>query len=355
MGHKRAEAEATPMSHIEKLIIRINPAFILQMQSGTSPAPVPQIVLTECNSLPTSPSEDSAEARPSTEQQDSDGTQPTKDNNSDIKVSYFSHIVRTPSLLLWKQDLATSQNVSHTQDLDVAQRESQTRQAPVGDVTQSWPPLTRERAIKQPLKREPRVQDSLEAERQTRDEQMRDQRPETLSQKSETTSTVLRENGPSETSRVGVIRTQGVGGEKEDICHSTYRRLDSLEETIRELELSLMEFSADPDTGDIMPTAAQTRGPPAVNSSNKTQHTTENSGEGGEINRPPVPPKPSHIRTPTVKVQSNRQSLLLKLFLFLFSVEGLWSLPLGVSTRKSVYAVFADALMNCLPPVSCCL
>ncbi|KAI7803046.1 putative SRC kinase signaling inhibitor 1-like [Triplophysa rosa] len=229
---------------------------------GPSPAPVPQIVLTECNSLPTSPSEDSAEARPSTEQQNPDGMQPMKDNNSgsDIKVSYFSHIVRTPSLLLWKQD----QKVSPIQDLDVAQRESQTRQAPVGDVTQSWPPLRRERAIKQPLKREPRVQDSLEAEREMREEQMRDQRPETLSQKSETTLSVLQENGPSETSRVGVIRTQGVGGEKEDICHSTYRRLDSLEETIRELELSLMEFSTDPNTGDIIPTAAQTPGSSAT-------------------------------------------------------------------------------------------
>ncbi|XP_056609904.1 SRC kinase signaling inhibitor 1 isoform X1 [Triplophysa dalaica] len=272
------------------------------MQSGPSPAPVPQIVLTECNSLPTSPSEDSAEARPSTEQQKSDNTQPMKDNNSgsDVKVSYFSHIVRTPGLLLWKQDLATSQKVSPIHDLDVAQRESQTRQAPVGDVTQSWPPLTRERAIKQPLKREPRVQDSLEAERETREEQMRDQRPETLSQKSETTLSVLQENGPSETSSVVVIRTQGVGGEKEDICHSTYRRLDSLEETIRELELSLMEFSTDPNTGDIIPTAAQTQGSP------------ENSGEGGEINRPPVPPKPSHIRTPTVKTGGGKALSRLK-------------------------------------------
>ncbi|XP_057202534.1 SRC kinase signaling inhibitor 1 isoform X8 [Triplophysa rosa] len=280
------------------------------MQSGPSPAPVPQIVLTECNSLPTSPSEDSAEARPSTEQQNPDGMQPMKDNNSgsDIKVSYFSHIVRTPSLLLWKQD----QKVSPIQDLDVAQRESQTRQAPVGDVTQSWPPLRRERAIKQPLKREPRVQDSLEAEREMREEQMRDQRPETLSQKSETTLSVLQENGPSETSRVGVIRTQGVGGEKEDICHSTYRRLDSLEETIRELELSLMEFSTDPNTGDIIPTAAQTPGSSAVNSSKKTQHTAENSGEGGEINRPPVPPKPSHIRTPTVKTGGGKALSRLK-------------------------------------------
>lgn len=301
----------------QQFIIGINAACMLQMQSETSPAPLPQIVLTECNSLPTSPSEDSAEAQPSAEQQ------AVKEHNSgsDITVSYFSHIVKTPSLLPWKQ-------VPASRDLDSARM----RQAPVGDVTRSWPPLTSERAIKQPLKREPRVQDSLEAERETRDEQMRDQRPVVLH--------------ASETSRVG--------GEKEDICHSTYRRLDSLEETIRELELSLMEFSTDPNTGDVVPTAVQTQGSSDVNGANQTHRVAEMPGEGGESNRPPVPPKPSHVRTSTVKVQSSRQSLFscFHLKLFLFSVEGLWFLPLGVSTRKSV---FAHALMNCLPPVSCCL
>jgi len=98
------------------------------MQHEMTSTPVPQIVLTECNSLPTSPSEDSAQTRPS------DGAQTKKDSNTgnDIRVSYFSHIVRTPRLSLWKQDLTTSQKVPQMQDLDAAQRELQ---SPVQDVT----------------------------------------------------------------------------------------------------------------------------------------------------------------------------------------------------------------------------
>ncbi len=147
------------MIHIHGLIIQITPAK-LQMQHGMSSTPVPQIVLTECNSLPTSPSEDSAETRLS------DSAQTIKDINTgnDIRVSYFSHIVRTPRLTLWKQDLSASQKVPRLQDLDAAQRELQ---SPVQDVTQSCPPLTSERAIKQPLRREPRFR-SLSRRRQKR-------------------------------------------------------------------------------------------------------------------------------------------------------------------------------------------
>lgn len=258
------------------------------MQHEMLSSPVPQIVLTECNSLPTSPSEDSAQTGPS------DGAQAIKDTGNDIRVSYFSHIVRTPRLSLWKQDLITSQKVPRIQDLDAAQRELQ---SPVQDVTQSCPPLTRERAIKQPLRREPRVQESLEAATETKDDQKR---------KSDTALSVLQENGPVETSQVGLIRTQGVGGEKEDICHSTYRRLDSLEETIRELELSLMEFSTDPHTGDVLPTSAQTQS----SSSQRSGSTRHNHRDGGETNRPAVPPKPSCISSSTAKVQPSLQYLL---------------------------------------------
>ncbi|XP_051741402.1 SRC kinase signaling inhibitor 1 isoform X19 [Ctenopharyngodon idella] len=253
-------------------------------------SPVPQIVLTECNSLPTSPSEDSAQTRPS------DSAQTIKDNDTgnDIRVSYFSHIVRTPRLSLWKQDLTTSQKVPRIQDLDAAQRELQ---SPVQDVTQPCPPLTRERAIKQPLRREPRVQESLEAAIETKDKR---------ASKSDTTLSVLQQNGPIETSQVGLIRIQGVGGEKEDICHSTYRRLDSLEETIRELELSLMEFSTDPHTGNIFPTSFQTQ------RSGSTQHTDQNPGDRGETNRPIVPPKPSCISTSTAKTSGGKALSRLK-------------------------------------------
>ncbi|XP_051572754.1 SRC kinase signaling inhibitor 1-like isoform X1 [Myxocyprinus asiaticus] len=278
----------------------------LETQHGMSPTLVPQIILTECNSLPTSPSEDSVKASPSAAPHVTDSAQTIQDNvtGNDIRVSYFSHIVRTPSLSLWKQDL------------DAAQREPQTRQTPVQDVAQSWPHLTRERAIKQPLRREPRLQDSLEAERELKDETSRDQRPGTLRQKAETTSSVLQENGPSETSHVGLIRTQGVGGEKEDICHSTYRRLDSLEETIHELELSLMEFSTDPHTGNICPIAAQPQSSSTISSSLKisssTRHTAQSPEDGGEVNRPPVPPKPTYISTSTAKTGDGKALTRLK-------------------------------------------
>uniref|UniRef100_A0A673JX10 SRC kinase signaling inhibitor 1-like n=1 Tax=Sinocyclocheilus rhinocerous TaxID=307959 RepID=A0A673JX10_9TELE len=254
------------------------------MQHGMSSTPVPQIVLTECNSLPTSPSEDSAEIRPS------DSMQIIKDNNTgnNIRVSYFSHIVRTPRLSLWKQDLSASQKVPRIQDLDAAQRELQ---SPVQDVTQSCPPLTSKRAIKQPLRREPRVQESLEAATETKEERMR---------KPDTTMSVSPQKGPVEISQVGLIRTQGVGGEKEDICHSTYRRLDSLEETIRELELSLMEFSTDPHMGNIFPASVQAQSS-STKRSGSTPHTAQTPADGGDTNKPAVPPKPSCISTSTAK------------------------------------------------------
>uniref|UniRef100_A0A671NS36 SRC kinase signaling inhibitor 1-like n=1 Tax=Sinocyclocheilus anshuiensis TaxID=1608454 RepID=A0A671NS36_9TELE len=275
----------TFMIHIHGLSIQITPAK-LQMQHGMSSTPVPQIVLTECNSLPMSPSEDSAETRRS------DSKQTVKDNNTgnDIRVSYFSHIVRTPRLPLWKQDLSASQKVPQSQDLDAAQRELQ---SPVQDVTQSCPPLTSERAIKQPLRREPRVQESLEAATGKKEERTR---------KSDTALSVSPQNGPVETSQVGLICTQGVGGEKEDICHSTFRRLDSLEETIRELELSLMEFSTDPHTGNIFPASVQTQ------RSGSTRHTADR----GDTNKPAVPPKPSCISTSTAKTGGGKALSRLK-------------------------------------------
>uniref|UniRef100_A0A672R9B2 SRC kinase signaling inhibitor 1-like n=1 Tax=Sinocyclocheilus grahami TaxID=75366 RepID=A0A672R9B2_SINGR len=248
-GNEKLAAEQENCASLKDM--HENGSFCLIMQHRMSSTPVPQIVLTECNSLPMSPSEDSAETRWS------DSMQTVKDNNTgnDIRVSYFSHIVRTPRLPLWKQDLSASQKVPRSQDLDAAQRELQ---SPVQDVTQSCPPLTSERAIKQPLRREPRVQKSLEAATGKKEERTR---------KSDTALSVSPQNGPMETSQVGLIRTQGVGGEKEDICHSTYRRLDSLEETIRELELSLMEFSTDPHTGNIFPASIQTQ------RSGSTRHT----------------------------------------------------------------------------------
>lgn len=91
---------------------------------------------------------------------------------------------------------------------------------------------------------------------------------------------------------------------KEDIRHSTYRRLDNLEETIRELELSLLDFGnipswpqsiPDMDSRTFMSTAPSSVAP------------IKTSGKG-EIQRPPIPPKPS-ISIDVAKVQEHTQHL----------------------------------------------
>lgn len=91
----------------------------------------------------------------------------------------------------------------------------------------------------------------------------------------------------------------------EDIRSRTYQRLDSLEETIRELEISLMEIGAHPSSGPISPLT-----PPAEGLSDGTQQPsqtpTESAGSGGN-KRPPVPPKPS-IRPPYIQVHFPHQT-----------------------------------------------
>ncbi|XP_074512188.1 SRC kinase signaling inhibitor 1 isoform X13 [Sebastes fasciatus] len=76
----------------------------------------------------------------------------------------------------------------------------------------------------------------------------------------------------------------------EDIRSSTYRRLDSLEETIRELENTLIEIGGHPTTEQFY-TETTTRSTPV-------QMT---SGPTSETKRPPVPPKPSSFNPASIQ------------------------------------------------------
>ena len=89
-----------------------------------------------------------------------------------------------------------------------------------------------------------------------------------------------------------------VGTTGEDIRSRTYRRLDSLEDTIRELENTLMEIGAHPSSGPVSPLTP----PPECPSDSAQPDPTpaEPAGSGGN-KRPPVPPKPS-IRPPYIQV-----------------------------------------------------
>ncbi|XP_047427174.1 SRC kinase signaling inhibitor 1 isoform X4 [Mugil cephalus] len=78
----------------------------------------------------------------------------------------------------------------------------------------------------------------------------------------------------------------------EDVRHSTYKRLDSLEETIRELENTLIEISGHPAPEFLYTqTTTAAQGPACVTS---------------EAKKPPVPPKPS--RTSPASIQGGNHS-----------------------------------------------
>ncbi|KAI4878565.1 hypothetical protein NFI96_021152 [Prochilodus magdalenae] len=304
-----AELEVESASQIEhRCIITANPQFTrpqgrlherisetkLDTQAQRDPPPssssVPQIVLTECVSLPTSPTESSERGSFSDMEKLSKVPQRDQNTGNDITLSYFSHIVRTPSLLPWKQDLATSQNKrSEMQDLDGNQKEFQPRQrsSPAAPGTPSASPEGK--AVKQPRKIELRIQESFEKD----DTGEGDQSPGMPPQR----RTMTEPNEPSKALR-SASRTQGVGQEavKEDIKRSTYRRLDSLEETIRELELSLMEFGTHPNMGHypaLPPDGCPTPSSPLESSGSVAPPSGPSVKSPGESQRPPVPPKPS--------------------------------------------------------------
>lgn len=101
-----------------------------------------------------------------------------------------------------------------------------------------------------------------------------------------------------------VPQATGTGAPREDIRTKTYRRLDSLEETIRELENTLMEIGAHPSSGPLSPVTPLAEKP----SDSSTQSNLSPAESTGENKRPPVPPKPS-VRPPYIQVHhSPRQT-----------------------------------------------
>lgn len=122
---------------------------------------------------------------------------------------------------------------------------------------------------------------------------------------------------------------------KEDIRQTTYRRMDNLEETIRELELSLIDFGT-----QAIPTWSQ--GTPGMDSAS----TLVSSGASvkisarREIQRPPVPPKP-FITSDVAKVHETHSA---------FSVSRFYSLLILLSVIDPQVIRRHDSE----PPVSFC-
>ncbi|KAM8723049.1 SRC kinase signaling inhibitor 1 isoform 11-T11 [Acanthopagrus schlegelii] len=77
---------------------------------------------------------------------------------------------------------------------------------------------------------------------------------------------------------------------RDDIRHSTYRRLDSLEETIRELENTLIELSGHP-TAEQLYIETCNKGTPVQTTGSPTSETM----------KPPVPPKPSSLSPASIQ------------------------------------------------------
>ncbi|KAM7386998.1 hypothetical protein PAMA_009567 [Pampus argenteus] len=92
------------------------------------------------------------------------------------------------------------------------------------------------------------------------------------------------------TSSVDSLAKQSQRKIREDVRRSTYRRLTSLEETIRELENTLMEISGHPTSEQIYTEtiskscSVQTTGTPTT-----------------ETTKPPVPPKPSSLSSASIQ------------------------------------------------------
>lgn len=78
----------------------------------------------------------------------------------------------------------------------------------------------------------------------------------------------------------------------EDVRRSTYKRLDSLEETIRELEKTLIEISGH-STVEQLYSEITARSPASAVS---------------ETRKPPVPPKPSSLSPPSIQVHADSRS-----------------------------------------------
>ncbi|XP_060758041.1 SRC kinase signaling inhibitor 1 isoform X1 [Neoarius graeffei] len=211
-----------------------------------SSSSVPQIILTE---FPTSSSMKGTMTQVSTSAQR---------DRSTGSLSYSSYIVKSPHLSLWKQEPLTKRTQSQIPDLNRTIKELQK-----GTITEwsstspssSPSPLTPKKPARL-VKTELRIQEPFEIN----DEKATD-------------------NGDDDQSQV-----------QEDIRHSTYRRLDNLEETIRELELSLLDFGtpAIPNWPQGIPDMESRT---SISTAPSSVSTIMSSGRG-EIQRPPIPPKP---------------------------------------------------------------
>lgn len=133
---------------------------------------------------------------------------------------------------------------------------------------------------------------------------------EALRSGTETGERVLKLHGSAEASN-GKGAAQGAGSRDSEgrepggnVRGSAYKRLDSLEETIRELEKTLMEIGGHSAVEQLY---AQTPAPPAT--------TTRWPG------KPPVPPKPSSLSAVFVQVDAARRGMLC---CFSSSAASLW-------------------------------
>lgn len=104
----------------------------------------------------------------------------------------------------------------------------------------------------------------------------------------------------------------------EDVRRTTYKRLDSLEETIRELENTLIEISGHA-------TREQLYSQTIINSS-----PVPTTGSPTEAKKPPLPPKPSASSPSSIQVFAYTSCVhscseaASSLFLHFFSVDGSW-------------------------------
>ncbi|XP_036796872.1 SRC kinase signaling inhibitor 1 isoform X1 [Oncorhynchus mykiss] len=90
----------------------------------------------------------------------------------------------------------------------------------------------------------------------------------------------------------------------EDIRSSTYRRLDSLDETIRELENTLLELSGHPTTVHLSPPT-----PPTDTALSEAPDPSQMPGTSTpETKKPPVPPKPKPSYTPATMTKGGNSS-----------------------------------------------
>ncbi|KAK1798300.1 hypothetical protein P4O66_007761 [Electrophorus voltai] len=257
-------------------------------QRGPSSSSVPQIVLTECISVPVSTLESSGIRSSGTVQQDRNGMK-------DVTVpSYFRHVVKIPGQVARKQVLVTSPKHSPVQDSEKTPTE-----------LQAWMRTTRaslpgEKVVSPPRKMELRIQESFEMEDE-KEPDVGGKHQRTCAGDARASPCLFQPGVVSALALSTSTRGQGVGEERRDIKHTTYQHLDSLEETIRELELSLLEFSPPPYVGHLSPLTAQAQSP--------SPGWSALTAAEGEAQKLLVPPKPSVVADAT-KVQPRAPPLL---------------------------------------------